>query len=179
VLALAVALAAPGACARHADETDLLPPPGYVAPPTHAPRKLPGRGERAVYGEGFYVAESDDTGKVWHWTGKRAIALLPRNGRDKILVIRGGPAPRDPAAEPPTITITLGGQVLERFVGATPEFSRSYDLPGPRLGAGAPVALTIETSMTVRVPGDDRDLGVSITAIDWRDAIGPPGGPER
>ena len=42
------------------------------------------------YGRGFFDAEKDDAGQIWHWMGPEGIVLLPNNGRNSRMKITAG-----------------------------------------------------------------------------------------
>jgi hypothetical protein len=171
-LALLAALAL-ASCGARTDETDLQPPPGYAPPPYHPVQKAPPRSERIVFGEGFYPLESSASGMTWRWMGRRGVVALPGgHPRGKRLRIRGW-VPVELMTGRPTLRVTLDDNPLDLFVPEGREFSRDYLIPGDLRAPGATTKLSIETSAPARTPSDTRELGVSITALDWRDDSPP------
>ena len=167
-LALMAALALASCGARH-DEADLQPPPGYAPPPYRPVQKAPPRSERIVFGEGFYPLESNASGMTWRWMGRRGVVALPGGRqRGKRLRIRGW-VPVELLSGAPTLRIALDDHPLDLFVPEGREFSRDYLIPGDFRAPGATTKLSIETSAPARTPSDTRELGVSFTALDWRD----------
>jgi hypothetical protein len=171
VVLVALGLVVSCAGCTAADEADLKPPPGYVAPPFRPLRGPIARSTVVRYGEGFYGVESSPAGMTWRWAARRGTVHLPNDRHDKQLRINGW-VPLELLGEAPTVRIALGGRELDRFVANPSHFNRDYAVSAAQLGAAAAAELTIETSATVHAPGDARELGVSVAALDWRDA--PP-----
>lgn len=170
VLLAALALVS---CGARNDEADLQPPPGYAPPPYRPVQKAPPRSERIIFGEGFYPLESSASGMTWRWMGRRGVVALPGgHQRGKRLRIRGW-VPVELMTGVPTLRITLDDHPLDLFVPAGRDFSRDYLIPGDLRAAGATTKLSIETSAPARTSSDTRELGVSITALDWRDDSPP------
>jgi len=174
VLAGALAL---GGCARSGgDMADLQPPPGFTPPPVRPLRKAPLRADRLGFGLGFWPAEHDES-KTWYWMGARGeVRLAPREqtgdggaraaGPHRLRIV--GRVLRDRMPRAPTLRITLGGHLLASFepADAAVDWAMTVGADVARAAASAP--LVIETDTTVRVPGDPRDLGLAIDALDWQ-----------
>lgn len=154
-------------CAGAGADTDLQPPPGYVPPAVHPLQEAsPDRQLRFLHG--FWPLELAE-GKTWRWMEDRGEIRLPnRHKRQRLRIV--GWLPLEFLERPPTIQITLGKHLLDRFLGAERQLNREYLVDPELLGEAASTVLVIETSTTAVVPGDTRDLGVSIEAIEWRDA---------
>lgn len=150
------------------DDTDLRPPPGYAPPPFHPLSGPVPRGTLVRYGEGFYGLEAGSAGATWRWMSKRGTVHLPNDHHDRRLHLEGW-VPLALLNETPTLRITLEGVELDRFVAAGGTFTRDYTISRARLGDAPAVRLTIETSTTAHAPGDIRELGVSLTALNWHD----------
>jgi hypothetical protein len=67
----------------------------------------------------------------------------------------------------PAVRISMGGRTIGSFVESKREFEGSFVVVPDILGTAPSVTLVIETSQTVRAPGDPRDLGISIERVDW------------
>ena len=169
MLALGAALAQ-GAC-KVDDETDLKPPAGYVPPTFHPLRGPVPPGTIVRYGEGFSGIESSPAGTTWRWTSRRGTVHLPNDRTDKQLRIVGS-VPLELLGQVPTIRILLEGEELDCFAATGGNFARHYAVARARLGGAPSAELTIETSATFHAPGDPRELGVSISILDWRDGPG-------
>ena len=61
----------------------------------------------------------------------------------------------------------MGGCAIGSFVESKRNFEWRYVVLPELLGTAPSVTLVIETSRTVRAPGDPRDLGISIERVDW------------
>jgi len=160
----------PLSCAGAGADTDLQPPPNYVPPVVHPLQGLQGGSldGQLRFLHGFWPLELAED-KSWRWMDDRGEIRLPnRHKRQRLRIV--GWLPLEFLGRPPTIQITLGTHLLDRFVGAEGQLNREY-LVGPELlGEAASALLVIETSATAVVPGDPRDLGFAIEAIEWRDA---------
>lgn len=109
-----------------------------------------------TFGDGWYTHEARGR-TAWRWMGRRSTCVLPALPRGTSLTLTMY-APLDALPEPPQITVTIG-DVVDRFTPSTATFSRSYEVKGNRL--------TIETSETVRPPGDARELGLRLEGLQW------------
>jgi hypothetical protein len=168
-----LAALASASCRARNDDADLLPPAGSALPPYRPLQKAPPRSERVVFGPGFYPLESSASGSTWRWMGRRGVVTLPSGDhRDKRLRIQGW-VPIELMTGAPTLGIALDDHPLDRFVPQGREFSRDYLITAELRGRAASVQLSIETSSPAHTPSDTRELGVSITALDWRDADPP------
>lgn len=155
----------PSACARRAEDEDLKPPPGFRPPPVRALQAGPPSG-RLGFGSGFWPIEFSNEGKSWHWMAERGEIRLPNDRRPRKLRIVGW-LPTEFLDAPPTIRISIGNHLADSFVGSKHELDRAYVVNPDLLGDAPSVLLIIETSSTARIPGDTRDLGVSIETISW------------
>ncbi|MCU1350586.1 MAG: hypothetical protein JWO56_3616 [Acidobacteria bacterium] len=123
--------------------------------------------DSARFTDGWYDPESNGV-NVWRWMGQRSTTLLPPISGTGELWLKIY-LPLD-AARRPAVTVTLNGQVVDRFVCTTAEVERTYQLPS-RLGA--PNELRLETDRILN-PGnehladDGRDLGLQLRGIAWR-----------
>lgn len=159
----------PLSCAGAGADTDLQPPPSYVPPVVHPLQGASPDGHGQLrFLHGFWPLELAE-GKSWRWMDNRGEIRLPnRHKRQRLRIV--GWLPLEFLGRPPTIQITLGKHPLDRFVGAEVQLNREYLVDPELLGDAASALLVIETSATAVVPGDPRDLGVAIEAIEWRDA---------
>lgn len=168
VLLGAVLLAGSGmqsACARRAEDEDLKPPPGFRPPPIRTLQAGP-PGGRLGFGSGFWPIEFNSEGKSWHWMADRGEIRLHNDRRQRNLRIVGW-LPTEFLDSPPTIRISIGNHLVDTFVGSKHELNREYLIKPELLGDAPSALLFIQTSATAKVPGDTRDLGVSIEAVRW------------
>ena len=107
---------------------------------------------RVVFGEGWYGEE-----EAWRWMARRSVMTLPPGGCKLTLRLY---VPLDALPEPPMITVRVGDTV-DRFRMTAADVERTYDPRGAR-------ELVIETTGAVRTPGDPRELGVRLNALEWR-----------
>jgi hypothetical protein len=153
-------------CADRSQEQDLKPPPGFVPPPVRPLKKLP-LGARMRYGAGFYGTETNADGR-WNWVARRGeLEIAPENGRQRLRV--RGFFPSELAQKPPTVRITFEDRLLDTFAG-TGEFDKSYTIPPELLTGRLWARVVIETSATIRLPWDPRELGFGIRLIEWENA---------
>ncbi|MEP6918632.1 MAG: hypothetical protein ABJC89_23525, partial [Acidobacteriota bacterium] len=73
------------------------------------------------------------TARSWHWMAERATMWVRPLGRDVILTLTGE-SPLRYFDEPPTVTITVAGRPVARFVPAD-DFTQDIILPGDALAA--------------------------------------------
>jgi hypothetical protein len=118
------------------------------------------------FGDGWYPQEGGDA-SVFRWMSNESHATLPvfpGSGRLSISMY----VPLD-AIPPPTIEIAMNGKIVDRFVGAEADITRSWVVPSR---ADAPNELRITTSGTVNPSRsgkstDTRELGLRINALTW------------
>ena len=119
------------------------------------------------YREGWYGAESNGS-RSWRWMPARAhVQLQPFSGEGELGLSFYAPLDAEPA---PSISISLNGHTLERFVPTSASFDRKY-----RLAARSDAAneLVIEVDRVINPArahgeGDPRDLGLRLDALTWR-----------
>lgn len=165
LLSLGVLGAASLSCEASRNDEDLTPPPGFVPPPVVSLRTNPAGLARRGFRDGFYPEEFGE-GRRWRWMGARGEVRLSNDGAARQLRI-GGWLPTEYMSDKPTIRISLGAHTLGQFVENAREFEWKYVVGPDLLGPAPAVTLVIETSETVKAPGDPRDLGVSIDRLDW------------
>jgi hypothetical protein len=165
---LVAALLLLGACQR-ADDTDLLPPPGYSTPGQIA---LTGDSD-ARFAGGWYQVETGAEGATWRWMGKRGEIRLRNQGAEMRLRLRGW-APLELLPAAPTLRISINGQELDRFTAPAGHFTKEYTVPRAVQGGGETSSLVIESSATVTPPKDDRQLGYSLTQLVWEPLAAKP-----
>ena len=164
VASAAVAAAAVGCTAGGAD-ADLRPPPGFQPPPIRALHNVAVDG-RLGFGRGFWPMEVGSDGKTWRWMSDRGEVRLLAQHRPRRLRIVGW-LPLEFLAAPPTLHVRLGDRVLDSFVASERGLDRAYLVTPDLFGGAASALLVIETSATAHVPGEPRDLGVSIESVRW------------
>lgn len=148
------------------DDTDLLPPADFSPPPVRPLKpNLPGA-ERLGYGAGFYSPDVLGDGRTWHWMGRSGEVRLRNDGAKRRLRLRGG-VPLEFMDGSLTIHIALNGRPIDNFTATANTFRREYVVAPEDLGTGRSAVLRLEASAVAHVPGDSRELGVSIEQLDW------------
>jgi hypothetical protein len=165
VLRLAVVMAL-ASCRPAVDDADLLPPPGFSAPPVRPLRFNPTGPDRLGFGAGFYSPDVLADGRTWHWMGTSGDLRLRSDGTNRELRLVMG-VPLRFMSKNPTIRLTLEGREIDHFVPMTDAIRKEYAIPASALGAGPAAILHFETTVVARVPGDSRDLGLSIQEYEW------------
>ncbi|HYM62718.1 MAG TPA: hypothetical protein VEZ11_17675 [Thermoanaerobaculia bacterium] len=119
--------------------------------------------------EGWYEKEEESVGHIWRWMGARSVTILPpRPGHARLYMVFYFPL--DALKIPPMITVTVDDHVIDRFVANKSDMARSYEVPGNGI---QPLTLVLSTDRTVNparahLGGDDRDLGLRLSQIEWR-----------
>ncbi len=137
-------------------------PPAGTTTAAPAAAAAPAASAPVTYGAGFFNAEKDDTGLIWHWMGQEGTVTLPNTGRDAKLHIRAG-APVANAV----LRLDLNGQRLDEFTMAGGDFEKEYQVPAARLGNAATAELHMVASEVMAKPEDPRKLGLRVFSIDW------------
>jgi hypothetical protein len=120
--------------------------------------------ERVAFGEGWHEEESD-RGEVWRWMAGRSVALLPPLAGDAQLTLTLY-VPLDALPAAPKVTISVNGEVVDRFDGSSEIMQRELQVRGRSDG---PTELVIETDRVVAPrPGDPRPLGLRLNAFRWK-----------
>jgi hypothetical protein len=65
--------------------------------------------------------------------------------------------------------LTFEDRLIDTFVG-TGEFDKSYTIPPELLTGRQWARAVIETSATIKLPWDPRELGFAIRSIEWERA---------
>lgn len=164
-----------GGCGQPSElAADLKPPPGFSPPPVQTPKKVPLRADRLDFGNGFASLEHD-RGSSWRWMGARGEVRLGR----RMLAAEGSAARsyrlrivgwfgRDKMQRAPTIRVTLGDRLVGSFSPEGDSFDQAWTVAADLARTTADAPLVIETDTVVHAPGDDRDLGLAISAIDFQ-----------
>lgn len=152
-------------CLGAREVEDMKPPADFVPPPIRPLLRNPPGAARLGFGQGFYSLEVGD-GLTWHWMGGRGELRLRNHGDTRTLRISGW-IPMEFMKQPPRIRIGVDDRTLDDFVAPKREFVWEYVLGPELMGLGPTVLLVLETSQTVRAPGDPRDLGISIEQVSW------------
>jgi hypothetical protein len=122
------------------------------------------------YKDGWHLAEvlPDNSGKEWHWTQKEATLSFKNPKRNSVFFLDYG-GQQKVMAEPQTVTVTVGGEVVDTFqVGGTGGVRR-IPLTVNQLGTGDQVSVRLSVDRTF-VPAvlsggtlpDRRELGVCV-----------------
>jgi len=163
---MAASAIASASCAGGAGaDEDMKPPADFSPPPIRPLLRNPSGEGRLGFGEGFYPLEVGE-GQTWRWMGNRGEVRL-RNYRDTRKLRIVGWIPTEFMTEAPRIQIGLGDRSLDSFIETKRHFLWEYVVGPEFVGPGPTVMLVLETSKTVRAPGDPRDLGISIERVDW------------
>jgi hypothetical protein len=166
-LSLWVALfAAAVSCRPASEDADLAPPPGFAPPAVRPLRSNPAGPDRLGFGAGFYPPDVLDDRHTWHWMGASGELRLRSDASNRRLRLLIG-VPLRFMSKNPTIRLTLDGRPLDQFVPITDAIRKEYAVPWSTLGGGPAAVLRFETNVVARVPGDSRDLGLSIQEVDW------------
>ena len=123
-----------------------------------------------TYKDGWHLAEvmPDNSGKEWHWTQKEATLSFKNPKRNAVFFLDYG-ARQKLMADPQTVTVTVGGEVVDTFqVGATGGVRR-IPLTVNQLGTEDQVSLKLSVDRTF-VPAmasggavsDRRELGLCV-----------------
>lgn len=123
-----------------------------------------------TYKDGWHLAEvlPDNSGKEWHWTQKEATLSFKNPKRNAVFFLDYG-GQQKVMAEPQTVTVTVGGNVVDTFqVGGTGDVRR-IPLTVNQLGMGDQVSVTLSVDRTF-VPAmlsggampDRRELGLQV-----------------
>jgi hypothetical protein len=166
LVAFASGVVAYPSCGNSVDDLDLKPPPGFTAPLVLPLRRNPAGPGRLGFGDGFFSLEVGGNGGTWRWMGRRGeVRLLNRQKRCRLRIT--GWIPQEFMRTPPTIQLSIGNRDLARFSQKERSIDWNYTIEPEWLGSEPSVLLLIETSATVRAPGDTRDLGVSVERLLW------------
>ena len=123
-----------------------------------------------TYKDGWHLAEvlPDNSGKEWHWTQKEATLSFKNPKRNAVFFLDYG-GQQKVMAESQTVTVTVGGDVVDTFqVGGTGDVRR-IPLTVNQLGMGDQVSVTLSVDRTF-VPAmlsggampDRRELGLQV-----------------
>jgi hypothetical protein len=117
--------------------------------------------------EGWYPEEFSGS-RGWRWMGHRSRTLLVRLNGHARLVLRLY-VPLDALPSQPVLTVRLNGSVVDRFVAATSNIEKSWDVEAR---GDASNELTLETDRIVNPAAkglrpDARDLGIRLEALEW------------
>ncbi|MGZ7040391.1 MAG: hypothetical protein ACXVH7_01240 [Thermoanaerobaculia bacterium] len=120
------------------------------------------------FGAGWYDEESTG-GDVWRWMGSRSATRLSAvPGRARLHFEFHFPS--DGKQPFPIVTISLNGQIVDRFRPAASGVEKTYTVTGR---GNAPNDLEIETDSVVNlsragIAHDARDLGLELLGLSWR-----------
>ena len=127
-----------------------------------------------VYEKGFYPEEKDaKAGTIWRWMGTEGKVKVKNTKKDMILKIAGN-VPLEHFPQPPTITVSINGEELEKFNATEGLMEKAYTIPAAKLGSGdyAEVKITSTKAFVpkdvVKGATDIRSLGFSLTNLTWQ-----------
>ncbi len=122
------------------------------------------------FGAGWYGQEEGDEGKEWRWMGAESHTLLgPLAHRARLEFGATFPLQAEP---PPTVTVTLDGRVIDRFVPKQADVQRLYVVDS-RSGAPDELVFSVDHVMNPsrsHTGNDPRDLGMQLHRILWKSA---------
>jgi hypothetical protein len=122
------------------------------------------------FGAGWYGEEQGDEGERWRWMGPESRTLLePLAHRAQLGFRVTFPLQAEP---PPTLTVTLDGRVVDRFVPKHADVERLYVVDS-RSGAPDELVLSVDHAMNLsrmHRGADARDLGMQLHRILWKSA---------
>jgi hypothetical protein len=130
--------------------------------PTDGPAQAPRQPPSVTFGAGFFNAEKDDTGLVWHWMGQEGTVTVTNPGRDVRLRLAAG-APVANAV----LRLELNGEPLDEFTVEGGNFVKEYAVPAARQGTAPMSELHIVASEVLTSSHDTRQLGLRVFTIDW------------
>jgi hypothetical protein len=117
--------------------------------------------DTAQFQSGWYAPEGTGT-EEWRWmSGHSVTQLPPANGRT--LLRADFTVPAEVAALNPTITVTLNGQIVERFQSTSGYLERDYRVTPAQAGQPNVLELSIERTITA----DGRELGLRLRFLGW------------
>ena len=135
-----------------------------VVPVAGGPRAV---GGTVQFGDGWYVAENDESGRPFRWMGGRATLLLQPMARGQLALQFYAPIDAEPV---PNVTIVFNDIAVDRFRVTQANFHKTYDLLSRD---GRPGRLVIVVDHVVNPAklgkgGDPRDLGLRVSGISWK-----------
>jgi hypothetical protein len=116
--------------------------------------------------DGWYDEEGGGE-QIWRWMGTHArieLHAIPAGGALRI----NAAVPID-IETPPTVTVSIDGRPVDRFLAAEHDFSREYRVP-PSPDAHV-VAFDLDHAVNParrHLGGDGRDLGLQLRSITWQ-----------
>ncbi len=117
---------------------------------------------QAQFVSGWYQAERSDTDE-WRWMSGHSVTRLPAAAGDTVLRLEGN-FPEELLPQKPNVTITLNGDILDRFVPSQEHWQRDYHANQPH---GAPATLEIVVDKTYTPRDDGRALGFELRYFGW------------
>ncbi len=121
------------------------------------------------FGAGWYGDEGGDDGDHWRWMGGESHMLLaPLGHRAQLGLTIQFPLDAEP---PPTVTVTLDGIVVDRFVPKKADVERSYVVVS-RNGVPDDLMLSVDHAVNfsrIHRGTDPRDLGLALHRILWKE----------
>ncbi len=123
-----------------------------------------------TYKDGWHLAEvlPDNSGKEWHWTQKEATLSFKNPKRNSMFFLDYG-GQQKVMADPQTVTVTVGGDVVDTFQVGANGGVRRIPLTVNQLGTGDQVSVKLIVDRTF-VPAmlsagsnlDRRELGLCV-----------------
>ncbi len=122
-----------------------------------------------IYKDGWHPAETapDNPAVEWQWTKKEA-TLAFRNPKKNVLFYLDVGGQGQGVTTPPTVTVSLGDQVVDTFVPTTPML-RKVALTAAQLGTAEMTEMKVSVDKTfvpALIPaahnGDNRELGICV-----------------
>jgi hypothetical protein len=124
---------------------------------------------RVRFGEGWYAEERAGS-RSFRWMGVRGAVILPATSDPQARLSLQGHVPLDIMTGTPEVTITLDGQVLDRFAVSDSALERAYVVES-RSGREHELEIRFDRAGNARTRrgagADPRDLGMRLDAISW------------
>jgi len=121
------------------------------------------------FGAGWYGDEEGDNGDRWRWmAGQSHMLLAPLGHRAQLGLTLQFPLDAEP---PPTVTVTLDGIVVDRFVSKKADVERTYVVVS-RNGVPDDLMLSVDHAVNfsrLHRSNDPRDLGLALHRILWKE----------
>ena len=122
------------------------------------------------FGSGWYGEESVGNA-AWRWMSGRSETLLPPiRGNARLTLAFDLPSELVPRH--PTITLTLNGREIDRFVCTTPSVRKNWIVPA-RSDRWNELVISLDKVLNPAKEGltpDARDLGLNLTSYSWAPA---------
>jgi hypothetical protein len=118
---------------------------------------------QAQFVSGWYAPERKGPIELRPMSGNSTTVLPPSSGATTLHLELRFPAAL--LAMHPSVGIAFNGQLLDHFIASAEDEDREYHVtPAPHAG---PNRLDLSTNQTIRKPGDQRELGMSVKSLSF------------